>query len=148
MERRGVFIITLHNSSHFKRIRRSHALGVTSPGWIFSFRFRYFSISKNLQNKFTTVFNIYGRVPFFYYVLHFYIIHLIAVIIFFINGFASSQIVTPGSPFFFRPPELGYGLIGVYVIWIIVVLILYPMCKKYDIYKTSHIKLKWWLRYF
>ncbi|MGB3528869.1 MAG: heparan-alpha-glucosaminide N-acetyltransferase domain-containing protein [Saprospiraceae bacterium] len=103
---------------------------------------------ENLQNKLTTVFNIYGRVPFFYYVLHFYIIHLIAVIIFFINGFASSQIVTPGSPFFFRPPELGYGLIGVYVIWIIVVLILYPMCKKYDIYKTSHIKLKWWLRYF
>lgn len=35
MERRSVFIITLHNSSHFKRIRRSHALGVTSPGWIF-----------------------------------------------------------------------------------------------------------------
>ncbi|MGB2849885.1 MAG: heparan-alpha-glucosaminide N-acetyltransferase domain-containing protein [Saprospiraceae bacterium] len=103
---------------------------------------------ENLQNKLTTVFNIYGRVPFFYYVLHFYIIHLIAVIIFFINGFASSQIVTPGSPFFFRPHELGYGLIGVYVIWIIVVLILYPMCKKYDIYKTSHIKLKWWLRYF
>ncbi len=103
---------------------------------------------ENLQNKLTAVFNIYGRVPFFYYVLHFYIIHLIAVIIFFINGFASSQIVTPGSPFFFRPPELGYGLIGVYVIWIIVVLILYPMCKKYDIYKTSHIKLKWWLRYF
>ncbi|MBK9930698.1 MAG: DUF1624 domain-containing protein [Saprospiraceae bacterium] len=103
---------------------------------------------ENLQNKLTTVFNIYGRVPFFYYVLHFYIIHLIAVIIFFINGFASSQIVTTGSPFFFRPPELGYGLIGVYVIWIIVVLILYPMCKKYDIYKTSHIKLKWWLRYF
>ncbi|MBK6392780.1 MAG: DUF1624 domain-containing protein [Saprospiraceae bacterium] len=103
---------------------------------------------ENLQNKLTAVFNIYGRVPFFYYVLHFYIIHLIAVIIFFINGFASRQIVTPGSPFFFRPPELGYGLIGVYVIWIIVVLILYPMCKKYDIYKTSHIKLKWWLRYF
>ncbi|MBK6478255.1 MAG: hypothetical protein IPF93_08155 [Saprospiraceae bacterium] len=55
---------------------------------------------ENLQNKLTTVFNIYRPCTLFYYVLHFYIIHLIAVIIFFINGFASSQIVTLVVHFF------------------------------------------------
>ena len=42
----------------------------------------------------------------------------------------------------------GYGLTlsGVYIVWISLVAILYPVCKKYDRYKSSH-KDKWWLSY-
>jgi uncharacterized membrane protein len=67
---------------------------------------------ENLQNKLTTVFNIYGRVPFFYYVLHFTSSSDRRDNIFY-QWFASSQIVTLVVHFF--PPSWGYGLIGVYV---------------------------------
>jgi uncharacterized membrane protein len=89
---------------------------------------------ENVQNKFTAFFRVYGRVPFFYYILHFYIIHTIAVIVFFAQGFSTSQIATPGNPFLFKPPGFGFGLPGVYAVWLFVFLVLYPLCKKYDKY--------------
>jgi hypothetical protein len=102
---------------------------------------------EKLQNKVTGIFNIYGRVPMFYYILHFYFIHILVVIVFFIEGFPVSKIVTENNPFLFRPPEFGFGLLGVYAVWIFIVAILYPLCKKYDRYKTANAQKKWWLRY-
>ncbi|HET9826005.1 MAG TPA: heparan-alpha-glucosaminide N-acetyltransferase domain-containing protein [Chitinophagaceae bacterium] len=90
-------------------------------------------------------FRVYGRVPMFYYILHLYLIHLIGVMVFFAEGFSVDQIVTPNNPFFFRPSAFGFGLWGVYIVWLIVVLVLYPACKKYDHYKSTH--RKWWLSY-
>ena len=40
----------------------------------------------------------------------------------------------------------GYPLFVVYCVWIAVILILYPICKKYMIYKANN-KDKWWLSY-
>lgn len=107
----------------------------------------FLALIEKVQNKFTAIMNIYGRVPMFYYMLHFYIIHTLVVIVFYIQGFGSKDIITPNSPFLFKPPGFGVPLLGVYAIWIFVVLILYPLCKKYDRYKTTHIREKWWLSY-
>ena len=103
------------------------------------------ALLEGIQNKITGIFSVYGRVPMFYYILHFYIIHLIVVIVFFAQGFSFSQITGPGNLFYFRPESFGFGLAGVYMVWLIVVLVLYPLCKKYDRYKTTHDK--WWLSY-
>lgn len=107
----------------------------------------FLALIEKIQNRFTAVLNIYGRVPMFYYILHFYIIHTLVVIFFYIQGFGSKDIVTPDSPFLFKPSGFGVPLIGVYAIWIFVVLILYPLCRKYDRYKSTHIREKWWLSY-
>jgi hypothetical protein len=40
----------------------------------------------------------------------------------------------------------GFSLAETYAVWILVVLLLYPLCKWYDKYKTNH-KEKWWLSY-
>lgn len=98
-----------------------------------------------IQNKATDFFAIYGRVPLFYYILHLYIIHVLVVIFFFINGHPTSEIISSNSPFLFRPSTFGFNLWGVYAVWIFVVLSLYPLCKKYDLYKRTH--TKWWLSY-
>ena len=103
------------------------------------------ALLEKITNRLTAIMNIYGRVPMFYYVLHLYLIHLIGVIVFYGSGFTSKDIITPGSPFLFRPSDLGFGLLGVYAIWIIVVLILFPLCKRYDQFKSTH--KKWWLSY-
>lgn len=104
------------------------------------------ALLENVQNKFTAFVKVYGRVPFFYYVLHFYLIHALTVFaFFFIEGLGTKDIVDPNSFFYFRPLNFGYGLWAVYLVWFIVVLALYPLCKKYDRYKSTH--KKWWLSY-
>jgi len=100
---------------------------------------------EGVTSRVTGFFRVYGRVPMFYYILHLYLIHLIGVVVFFAEGFPTSEIATPQNPFFFRPSSFGFGLGGVYVVWLFVVLILYPVCKKYDRYKSNH--ANWWLSY-
>src|SRR5436190_4160169 len=107
----------------------------------------FLAFIEKVQNGFTKIMNVYGRVPMLYYILHFYLIHIICVIVFYAQGYGTKDIVpTGGLPFYFKP-NLGFGLLGVYAIWIFVVAILYPVCKKYDKYKTAHAKEKWWLSY-
>jgi uncharacterized membrane protein len=103
------------------------------------------SAIEKTQNGFTRIMNIYGRVPMFYYIIHFYIIHTLVVILFYATGHGSDDIVTPNNIFLFRPSDLGFGLPGVYLVWMLVVLMLYPLCKRYDRYKSTH--THWWLKY-
>ncbi|HYM95593.1 MAG TPA: heparan-alpha-glucosaminide N-acetyltransferase domain-containing protein, partial [Chitinophagaceae bacterium] len=103
------------------------------------------ALLENIQNRLTGFFRVYGRVPLFYYILHFYIIHTVGVIVFFLQGFSISQISEPGNPFLFKPNGFGFGLLGVYAVWLFVFLVLYPLCKKYDRYKSAH--QNWWLSY-
>ncbi|MDP4261514.1 MAG: heparan-alpha-glucosaminide N-acetyltransferase domain-containing protein [Bacteroidota bacterium] len=105
----------------------------------------FLALIEKVQSKWENFFLVYGRVPFFYYVLHFYIIHLFCVIAFFAKGYTTSQIVTPQFPFYFRPPTFGFDLWVVYAIWIIVVISLYPLCRWYNRYKATH--HQWWLSY-
>lgn len=105
----------------------------------------FLALIENVQNRFTSVMNIYGRVPMFYYILHFYIIHTLVVIVFYLQGFSNGDIVTDGVPFLFRPNTFGFNLWGVYAVWAFVVIVLYPLCKKYNAYKSTH--QKWWLSY-
>jgi hypothetical protein len=66
---------------------------------------------------------------------------------FFIRGdyFAVGMRICGPSPNFLVPGE-GYNLWVVYLIWLAIVISLYPVCKWYDNYKTTH-KEKWWLSY-
>ena len=107
------------------------------------------SITEKIKSSFSNVAVIYGRTAFFYYILHFYFIHLFATLLFFIRG---EHTVTEALksmeklPFLFVFPGEGYSLGVVYIIWIGLVLLLYPLCKWYNQYKTNH-KEKWWLSY-
>jgi uncharacterized membrane protein len=66
---------------------------------------------------------VYGRVPLFYYVLHLFLIHLVAIALAWPAlgaGAAMQRFVTNGG--------LGYPLPAVYALWAGVVLLLYPAC--------------------
>lgn len=108
----------------------------------------FLAFIEKIQNKFTNVMKVYGRVPMFYYILHFYLIHLVVVVVFYAQGYGSEEIIpTGGLPFYFKPNGLGFNLWGVYAVWLFVVIVLYPLCKRYDRYKTRHAGQKWWLSY-
>lgn len=97
------------------------------------------------RGRFAQICRVYGSVPFFYYVLHFYAIHLLCMILFFIHGYGAGDIVNPNAPFLFRPNDFGYSLPVAYLIWIVLVAALYKPCKWYSEYKRTH--RKWWLSY-
>lgn len=85
-----------------------------------------------------------GRVPMFFYIVHIYLIHVIALFAAKFSGYNWNDMVSQKP---LTPVINGYGfsLAIVYVIWVIVVVLLYPICKWYDVYKTRH--KKWWLSY-
>lgn len=103
------------------------------------------SFWENVNNGLSRIFSVYGRVPFFYYVLHFYILHTLLVIAFFVTGHHANEIVDSRIPFLFRPIQFGYGLAIVYIIWLSVVALLYQPCRWFNKYKMRH--TQWWLKY-
>ena len=109
--------------------------------------FFFLANSEKLKGKIVDFFCVFGRVPFFYYIIHIYLIHIIAAFAANYTGFGWQALVLP--KFITGIASLkgyGFNLITVYFIWIIIVLLLYPICKKFDKYKQSH-KEKWWLSY-
>src|SRR6185503_13624840 len=102
----------------------------------------------NIQNAFTKIVSVYGRVPLFYFVVHFFLLHLFTTITYFLRGHSYAEGMADNQVFtkFVKPGE-GFSLTIVYLIWIAIVVALYPLCKWYDNYKTNH-KEKKWLSYF
>ena len=103
------------------------------------------SLTENAFGKFATILKVYGSVPFFYYIPHFYLIRLISVITFFATGHTVSQIVTPNSPFLFSATNSGFNLGVVYLFWFGVIATLYFPCRWFSKYKQTH--KQWWLSY-
>ena len=104
------------------------------------------ALIENTSNRVTVFFNIYGRVPLFYFIVHFFFIHILCMILFFASGYTFKDAYGgKGQIFVFRPVQFGYPLWEVYIIWALVVTVLYPLCKKYNHYKSTH--QKWWLSY-
>jgi uncharacterized membrane protein len=103
---------------------------------------------ENIKNRFTNIMQVFGRTAFFYYILHLYLIHLVATIIFFANGHTMQDAfnLAQNMPFLFVAPGEGFNLPMTYLVWISVVVALYPLCNWYNNYKTKH-KEKWWLSY-
>ena len=88
---------------------------------------------------------VFGRVPFFYYLLHIYLIHALAFFGASILGYSWSTMILHDRVN--RVPALkgyGYSLFVVYIVWIGVVILLYPLCKWFDRYKkTNRVKQPW-----
>jgi uncharacterized membrane protein len=90
---------------------------------------------------------VYGRVPLFYFIVHFYLIHLLLLVVVFVQGYSFSQLSF--GPFQYGRPATGGGLPTwcIYPIWVGVVVVMYPLCHWYGRYKSSHPEKKF-LRYF
>jgi uncharacterized membrane protein len=85
---------------------------------------------------------MFGRVPFAFYVVHFYLIHTLSVLLGVYQGFAAGQMFTL---FAFYPKGYGLGLGGVYLVWLIVIALMYPFCRWAAAVKAR--RSDWWLSY-
>ncbi|TDE14599.1 DUF1624 domain-containing protein [Dyadobacter psychrotolerans] len=103
------------------------------------------SFTDSTSNRLTKFLSVYGKVPFFYFIVHFSLIHVLSAITVLLTGYTWKQATDPELFFKFRPFDFGFELGWVYLIWIAIVLSLYFPCKWYGKYKTEH--KAWWLSY-
>jgi uncharacterized membrane protein len=85
---------------------------------------------------------VYGRVPLFYYVVHFYLIHALAIALAYAQGGTATFLLGFGKPY---APWYGLGLPGVYVVWASVVVAMYLPCRWFAGVKAR--RRDWWLSY-
>src|SRR5206468_9207738 len=89
---------------------------------------------------------VFGRVPLFYYLLHLPLIHALAVGVALLRyGRADWLFHSPFGGQSAVPPDNGFALPVVYLIWIGVVVILYPVCRWFAELKRRRPKA--WLSY-
>jgi uncharacterized membrane protein len=92
---------------------------------------------------------VFGRVPFFFFLVHMAAIHALAIAMNFLRYGSASFLFRPapsmGGPSQMFPPDYGYGLWVVYAVWIAVIVMLYPLCRWYVQLKQR--RRDWWLSY-
>lgn len=110
--------------------------------------FLFLSYAEKWKGKIVEFFSVFGRVPFFYYIIHLYVIHFFALLFAEITGYGWQKMIL--TDWVTETESLqGYGVdLGiVYLVWVGIIILLYPLCRRFGAYKMSH-KEKWWLSYF
>jgi uncharacterized membrane protein len=97
---------------------------------------------ERVHGRVSDVIATFGRVPFFYYVVHLYLIHALALL--------AAWWSTGNMGWLFghlpnKPDDYGYGLAGIYAVWLLVVIALYPACRWFAGVKQRN--RAWWLSY-
>lgn len=88
---------------------------------------------------------VFGRVPLFFYLLHLYLIHLLALATGWIAGQPVAWLLPGPSASGSRTPGFGFDLWVIYAMWLVVTVILYYACRAYMAYKRTHDGR--WLKY-
>ena len=85
---------------------------------------------------------VFGRVPLFYYLLHIYLVHILANL----AALAFHQTIWHGTviaDFAQKPPGYGHGLPFVYAVWILAVALLYMPCLWFMKLRSRHRDWAW-----
>jgi hypothetical protein len=89
----------------------------------------------------------YGRVPFFFYVIHIPLIHAAALLAATAFGWPRDYLFWEGTSWPQLTPPDGYGFapFGVHVAWLVILVVLYMKCLWFAGLKER--SSAWWLRY-
>ncbi|NET58063.1 MAG: DUF1624 domain-containing protein [Symploca sp. SIO2E6] len=88
--------------------------------------------------------SIFGQVPLFFYIIHLWLIHLAAIVLA-LPKYGLGAVILPYLSKSAMPADYGYSLHHVYLIWLMILIILYPLCYWFAHYKSQH--KYWWLSY-
>ncbi len=110
--------------------------------------FTLWPLLTRLRGPVASFFNTFGAAPLFFYVSHVYLVHALAIA----ANAAAGRDVTGMFNYmlnsFIHPElqqDLGFPLWGVYIAWIVVLALLYPLCRWWQSVKAK--RRDWWLSY-
>lgn len=101
-----------------------------------------------LRGPVASVLTTFGAVPFFFYVLHIYLIHVLSIAANAAAGRNVDGLFDYMMNSFLAPEKfegLGFSLGWVYLTWLVVLALLYPLCRYWQGLKAR--RRDWWLSY-
>jgi uncharacterized membrane protein len=100
---------------------------------------------RHTQNRFAKILITYGKVPLFFYVLQWIVAHGFAILASQLAGKSTDYLF--GNLFLSPPPPAGYGfgMAVVYALWLLGLILLYPLCRWFADVKAR--RRDWWLSY-
>jgi uncharacterized membrane protein len=101
----------------------------------------FLSFAEKIKGWFASVCEVYGNVPYFYFILHLCLIRTINILLILLQGIPMKST----DPLVWQALGFGYPLWAVYLFWLLVVNVMYFPCKWYRTYKLTH--KQWWLSY-
>jgi uncharacterized membrane protein len=110
--------------------------------------FLLFPLLARLPQRIAQFFVVFGCVPLFAYVLHLYVLHALAIGATIAAGHDPSYLIDPIRKVIFMPEVYagtGFALPIVYLFWLAVIAILYPLCVWFAGVKRT--RRDWWLSY-
>jgi uncharacterized membrane protein len=100
----------------------------------------------NADRGFGKILVLFGRVPLFYYVLHLYLIHFLAVWVAVAFHQPATWLMQGATMIQGTPKNYGHGLVFVYAMWVTVVALMYRPCRWFIGLKRKNAD-QWWTRY-
>src|SRR3569833_299097 len=97
---------------------------------------------EKFSNRVTAFFEVYGNVPYFYFIGHLCLLRVMNILLIGLKGLPFKS---DGNPFVWQAKGFGFPLWAVYLFWLFVVAAFYLPCKWYGNYKRTH--RQWWLSY-
>jgi uncharacterized membrane protein len=101
------------------------------------------ALFENARGRFAGWLITFGRVPFFFYIAHIYLLHVVAVTAVAFSGADIAWLLQ--GPIGTKPDGYGVSLLLIYVLWLGFLLILYPVCRWFATLKQR--RQDWWLSY-
>ena len=111
------------------------------PGILFLALFE----GRSERGRILEFFITFGRVPLFFYVLQWFMAHLLSILLHAAFGKPVSWLWRSPIDFFGSTPGVGFNLAIVYLSWITGIALLYPLCKWFAGVKQR--SRRWWLSY-
>jgi len=108
--------------------------------------FVFLALLEIKPGRFGRAIAVYGRVPMFYYLCHIYLIHFLSLFATYFCGKKWTDMIFDNFDNLAKLKGYGFSLGIVYLAWITVIFLLYPLCRWYDKYKATHREI-WWLSY-
>jgi uncharacterized membrane protein len=94
---------------------------------------------------------VFGRVPLFYFLGHFFVLHAMMIVASMLrygaNAFSFAIHAAPsmGGAAEAFPKNFGYDLPAVYLAWVVVLVLMYPLCRWFGALRAR--RTDWWLSY-
>jgi uncharacterized membrane protein len=104
-----------------------------------------------VQSRWVDSLAVIGQVPMFFYVVHFWAIHVVASVLAWVRygsasfAFLFNPLPSMGGPATLFPAGFGYPLWVAYIVWIGIVISLYPLCVWFAAFKKR--RREWWVSY-
>jgi uncharacterized membrane protein len=107
----------------------------------------FLSAIEPLGNRLVRPVTVFGKVPFFFYIIHLYVIHALAMLLLVYEGRDWHQYILSARGIMSGAlSNFGLSLGAVYFLWVLIIVSLYPICRWYQKYRESN-PSKWWLSY-